>query len=40
LATDVANEEQVMAAVDRCIEIFGWTDVRHNNVGIFDAGSS
>jgi NAD(P)-dependent dehydrogenase (short-subunit alcohol dehydrogenase family) len=39
LATDVTKEEQIMAAVDRCIALFGRIDVLHNNVGIFDAGS-
>jgi NAD(P)-dependent dehydrogenase (short-subunit alcohol dehydrogenase family) len=39
LATDVTDEEQVAAAVDRCIQVFGGIDVLHNNVGIFDAGT-
>jgi NAD(P)-dependent dehydrogenase (short-subunit alcohol dehydrogenase family) len=35
-ATNVTNEEQVTAAADRCIELFGRIDVLHNNLGVFD----
>ena len=35
---DVANSENVITMVDRCIEAFGRVDILHNNVGILVIG--
>lgn len=35
---DVRSEEDVAAAVARCVELFGGVDILHNNVGVTEAG--
>ena len=35
---DVSNSQEVRAAVEKCIEIYGRIDILHNNVGIVEVG--